>query len=141
MQIINEIKKALYAKYQTSTLCTVDKIPYYLDHVPNSVQYPFIVVYQKASGNSMSMPTTAKPAGWNYVDSLWGVSVYGNDRNDVALHSIASDIEDLYHRQSLTLGASCTHIATISLNVRQSFYDQQNKIWGIHLTLRILAGA
>ena len=80
MKIVEELKKAIYAKYQTDSLWTSDGINFYLDHVPNSVTYPFICLYHISSGNYMAMPTPTKAAGYDYVDARFQFSVYGNDR-------------------------------------------------------------
>jgi hypothetical protein len=140
MKIVEEVKKALYAKYQTSTLWTVDAIPFYMDHAPQSKNYPIICVYYISSGNFMAMPSTIQPGGFDYIDSRFQFSVYGNDRQNVQLTDIQDRLEDVFHRQPLTLGSNCTCIAVISLNQRTQFYDQKNKIYTISNDMRILAG-
>ena len=140
MIITQEIKKAIYAKYLTSTLWTSDAVSMYLDHVPQSVNYPIIVVHPISTGNNMAMPTVANPIGWDYQDGIWDFVVYGNDRQNTNIIDIACRLEDLYHRQSLPTGNGVTHIATMSINESQSFYDQQQKIWKLLMHFRILAG-
>lgn len=140
MKIIEELKKAIYAKYQTSTMYTSDGVQMYLDHVPSSVCYPIICVYHISSNNFMSMPTQTVAGGFDYVDSRWQMSVYSNDRQHVQIEDLADRLEDLFHRQPLTLANNCTHIATISTDQKTLFYDQQQKIWTIRLDFRILAG-
>ena len=60
--------------------------------------------------------------------------------NHAEIEDIADRLEDLFHRQPLTLGSSCTHIATISLNQKTLFWDQSEKIWTIRMDMRLLAG-
>jgi hypothetical protein len=141
MLLIQEIKKALKTKYETTTLWTVDHIPFYLNYAPNVKNYPMIRVTQAGSGLTMAMPDPAtKPEGWNYTDGRWQITVLGNVNQETTIESIANQIENLYHRQSLTLGNNCTHIATFSLDNHTSFFDEQQKIWGIHVQFRIIAG-
>jgi hypothetical protein len=140
MIIIQAIKKGIYTKYQTSTLYTVDNIPFYLDHVPQSVNYPIICVYAISSNNTMAMPTTIKTEGFDYVSSRFQFSIYGNDKNHVQIEDIANRLEQLYHRQTLTLGDGVSHIETIALNQGTKFYDQSQKIWTIAIDFRIRAG-
>lgn len=140
MKIAQEIKKAIYAKYQTSTLFTVDAVPLYLDHVPASVAYPIIVVHPISSGNSMAMPSLAQPTGFDYEDGRWQFMIYGNDRQHVQIEDIADRLEDLFHRSSLPTGNGVTHIATISIDQYTTFWDQQQKIWTLMMQFRILAG-
>lgn len=139
MKLISEIKKAIWAKYQTSTLYTVDHIDFFLDHTPNATVYPLIVCYHVSSGNFMAMPTQAH-GNFDYVDSRFQFNVYGNEYQHADIEDIADQLEDLYHRSTLTLGNGCTHIVTISLNQNTTFYDEQQKIWGIRLDMRIIAG-
>ena len=141
MILIQEIKKALYAKFQTSTMHTVDGLQMYLDHTPNSVSYPLVTVYALSSNQTMAMPNTIKPSGFDYCDAIFDICVYGNDKNHVVVESFADQLETLYHRQLLTTGNSVTHIATISIQQRTMFYDQAQKVWSIHTHYRILAGA
>jgi hypothetical protein len=143
MKIIQEIKKALWTRYQTSTLYTVDKIPFHLDkNTPQSDTYPLIGVFHISSGLSMAMPSPdeGNTTGWDYSDGRWQFSCWANDRGHVELEDIADRLEDLYHRQPLILGNNCTHIATISYNNNTTFYDDNVKVWGIHLQFRIIAG-
>ena len=140
MKLIQEIKKALWTKYQGNTLFSSDAIPFYLDHVPNSIAYPFIVCYHISSGNYMAMPSVSQVGGFDYVDSRFQLTVFGNDREHVALEDIGDRLEDCFHRQPLSLGNNCTHIATISLNQKTLFYDQMQKIWSLRMDFRILAG-
>lgn len=141
MNIIQEIKKAIWAKYQTSTLWTVQHIPMHLDKfTPQSKVYPVIGVFHVSSNLTMAMPSTIQPAGFNYSDGRWQMSIWGNDRQHAELETIADELEDLYHRSSLTTGNGVSHIATISYNNNTTFWDEKQKIWGIHLQFRILAG-
>lgn len=141
MKIIQVLKKAILTKYQNSTLYTVDAIPMYLDHVPQAVNFPVICVYAVSSNQSMAMVSQSAANGYDYVDSRFRFTVYGNERQHSQLEDIADRLEDVFHRQSLTLSdATITHIATISINQNTTFYDQQNKIWSINQTFRILAG-
>jgi len=140
MNLIQEIKKALKVKYQLSTLWTTDAVPFYLDHAPLGKNYPIIAVYHVGANQTMAMPTIATPAGFNYTDGRWQMSIFSNDRQHIDLEDIADRLEDVFHRQSLTLGNGCTHIATLSYNNHTTFYDEGQKIWGIHLQFRILAG-
>jgi len=141
MNIIQEIKKSIWAKYQTSTLWTVQNIPMHLDKfTPQAKVYPIIGVFHISSNLTMAMPSTIQPAGFNYSDGRWQMSIWGNDRQHAQIETIADVLEDLYHRSSLATGNGVTHIATISYNNNTTFYDEKNKIWGIHLQFRILAG-
>ena len=140
MKIIEEIKKSVYAKYQTSTLFTVDQVAFYMDHVPQAVSYPCVVFYHIASNNFMAMANPSKTEGFDYVDSIFQFSIYSNDRQHVQAEDIADRIEDLYHRQSLTMSNSVSHIGTIVTNSRTKFWDQSQKIWHISQDYRILAG-
>ena len=140
IKIVEEIKKALYAKYLTSTLWTTDKIPFYLNHAPQSVVYPIIVVNYISSNNTMAMPTVAKPSGWDYIDGRFQFAVRGNDRQLSTLTDIQDRLEDLFHRTSLTLGNDCTHLGTISLNQGTEFFEDALKVWTITNDYRILAG-
>jgi hypothetical protein len=119
---------------------TVDVVDFHLDHVPQSVCYPIICCYHIASNNFMSMPSTVQVGGYDYVDSRFQFSIYGNDRQHSTLEDLADRLENLYHRQSLTLGGGCTHIATISINQKTLFFDQALKIWTLRMDFRILAG-
>jgi len=139
MQIIEEIKKGIYAHYQTTTLWTVDKIPIYQDHVTR-VAYPFICFYHIASNNSMAMPTPSKAAGYDYVDSRFQFSLFSNDRTYTVLEDYANRLEDAFHRVPLTFANDVTHIGTIVINGRTKFWDAQQKIWTINQDYRILAG-
>jgi len=141
MLLIQEIEKALYAKYLLSTLWTVDGINFYLNHAPNSKNYPIICVNYISSNNSMAMinPTT-KPSGWDYVDSRFQFSIFGNDKQYTQIVDIQNRLENLFHRQSLTLGNDCTCIAVISLNQGTKFWDERLKIWHISNDFRIIAG-
>jgi hypothetical protein len=146
MNLIQAIKKALWDKYQTSTLWTVQEIPFYLDHTPQGTTaqplvYPIICAYHVDAKQSMAMPTVAQPGGFDYADSRFSLVVYGNDRNHVAIETIADTLEDLFHRQSLpTLTYGVNHIATISIDSRTLFYDKQQKIWQVQQYYRILVG-
>lgn len=141
MKIIEQIKRAIWTKYQTTTLWTVDAIPMYLDHVPQSVAYPIITIDYINSNNTMAMPElTSKPEGFDYVDARIQFSVFGNDRQNVQITDIQDRLEDIYHRQQLTLGSNCTFIAMISLNQGTKFYDEKQKIWHISNDYRVLAG-
>jgi len=140
MKIIEQIKRAIYLKYQTSTLYAVDNIPLYLDHVPQSVKYPIIVVRHNSSGNTMAMPSAVKPNGFDYVDARFRFLICSNDRQHVQLEDIADRLEDLYHRTSLPTSNSVTHIATISVNQQTIFFDEGQKIWSIPCDYRIIAG-
>lgn len=141
MKIIESLKQGIYTKYQTSTLWTADAIPFYMDHVPQSVCYPIICCYYISSGNYMSMGNTTQPAGYNYIDSRMQFTIYGNDRQNVQITDIASRLEDVYHRQSMILPNGVTFIAGISLNQRTLFFDQNLKIWSLRTDFRFLAGA
>jgi hypothetical protein len=142
MNIVQSVKQAIWAKYQTSTLYTADHVALYLDHVPASVTYPIICVYAISSNNFMAMPTAVKTEGFDYIDSRFQFTIYGNDRNHVQMEDIADRLETLYHRQSLIMpiGSNVSHIATISLNQRTMFYDQKIKVWTLNTDYRILAG-
>jgi len=142
MNLIQEIKKSMWTKYKTDTLYTVDNISFYLDHVPASVSYPIIVCRHISSGNNMAMPDPANGNnyGCDYVDSRIQVSIFANDRQQVDMEDIADRLETLYHRKSLPTANGVTHIATFSINQRTSFFDENIKVWGLHLTFRILAG-
>jgi len=140
MKIIEEIKKAVYAKYLTTTLWTVDAISLYLNHGPNALVYPFVVFSHMATNNSYAMPDGTHPTGYDYVDSLFQFSICSNDRQHDDLEDIADQIEDTYHKVSLTLGNNCTHIATLVIDGRTIFGNESQKIWTIHQQYRILAG-
>jgi hypothetical protein len=141
MNIIDEIKKAVVVKYKASTLWTADAIPFYMDHEPNKIQYPSICFYHINSRNTMAMPVpVTKPEGFDYVDAIFQFTVFANDRQETTMEDICNRLEDVYHRQSLATGNSVTHIATISINQSTKFWDQQQKIWSIAMTFRILAG-
>lgn len=140
MQIIEEIKKGIYAHYKTTTLWTVDAIPIYQDHVPTSVAYPFICYYYIASNNTMSMPDASATTGHDYVDARIQFSLYCNDRQYTALEDYANRLEDAFHRVPLTFSNDVTHIATIVTNSRTKFYDQQQKVYTINQDYRFLAG-
>ena len=141
MNLIQEIKMGLYAKYQTTTLWTVDAIPFYLDHVPQSVNYPVICCYHISGNFDMAMPNLAtKPEGWDYCNSRFQLSIYGNDKNHVQIEDIAKRLSLAFHRTSLTLGNNCTHIATILINDRTAFWDANQKIWTVSQDYRIMAG-
>ena len=140
MKITQEIKKSIYAKYQTSTLFTVDHIPLYLDHVPSNLEYPIIVVHPVSSGNTMAMPDISNNIGWDYVDGRWQFSLYSNDLQHVQLEDICDRIEDLYHRQSLPTANGVSHLATFSVDQRTAFFDESLKIWSIYMQFRIIAG-
>ena len=140
MKLLEEISKAIKVKYEADTLYTVDKIQMYLDHVPQSVSYPIICVYHEASNNKYAMVTDDHPIGYDYVFSDWRFSIYGNDRNYTQMMDICDRLEDLYHKQSLTLGNNCTHIVTLVKDARTKFYDQNQKIWSIHQKYTIWAG-
>ena len=143
MNLIQEIKKAIWSKYQTSTLYTVDNIPMHLDKAtPQSYAYPIISVFHVSSNLTMAMPQVGvKPDGWNYSDGRWQMSIFGNDRQHAELETIAATLEDLYHRTTLPTANGVTHIATISYNNNTAFYDEKQKIWSIHLQFRILVGS
>jgi len=140
MKIIEEIKKGVYAHYQTLTLWTVDAVTFYMDHVPNAVEYPFIVFYHLASNNSYSMVDGTHPKGYDYVDSIFQFSLFGNDRQHSELENYADQIEDGFHKVHLILGGNVTHIATLTTDSRTSFYDQGLKVWQINQKYRIMAG-
>lgn len=140
MLLTQEIKKALVSKYQASTLWTVDAIPFYLDHVPNSKNYPIICVYPISSNQTMSMPTVANPSGFDYSDGLWQITIFGNDRQFTQMEDIADRLETLYHRSTLPTGSGVTHIATFSVNQQQKFFDQNIKVWSIIIQFRIIVG-
>lgn len=140
MNIISEIKKAVLAKYQTTTLYTVDAIPFYMDHVPNSRTFPFICFFHIDANNTMAMPSAAQPGGFDYVDSRFQFSVFANDRQHVQMEDICDRLEDAFHRQALVTGNGVTHIATITTNSRTKFWDEKQKIWHISQDYRILAG-
>ena len=140
MLIIQEIKKAIYAKYNASTLFTVDHVPLYLDHVPNIKTYPIICLYPINSNQTMAMPSAIKTEGFDYSDGRWQFSIYGNDRNQVQLEDIADRLETIFHRSTLSTGNGVSHIATISLNQSTLFFDQGLKIWTIRIDFRIIAG-
>jgi len=142
MKIQMEIKKAIYSKYQASTLWTVDKVPLYLDHVPASTSFPFIVVHPISSNNTMAMPSpiVSNTTGWDYVDGIWQFAIHSNDRQHQDLEDIVDKLEDLYHRQTLPTANNVTHIATISVDQKTTFWDALLKIWSIYMSFRILAG-
>jgi len=146
MRIISEIKKAVAAKYLTSTLWTVDAIPFYMDHAPQGTTtqplvYPIICFYHVSTNNTMAMiQPIIKPTGWDYVNSRFQFSVYANYRQHVQAEDIMDRIEDVYHRVPLILGNNCTHIATFSVDGTTKFYDQKEKIWHLRQDMMILAG-
>jgi hypothetical protein len=140
MKLIQEIKKGIWTKYQLDTLWTVDNIALYLDHAPQSVNYPIIKVSHISSNQTMAMLSDTNPVGWDYSDGRWQFSIFGNDRQHSDLEDITDRLEDLYHRKSLPTGNGVTHIATISYNNNTTFFDEGVKVWGIHLDMRIIVG-
>ena len=140
MKLIEEVKKAVYAHYNTTTLNTVDHIAFFQDHAYTGICYPIICFYHISSNSSMAMPTTAKPTGFDYIDSNFQFSVYSNDRQYSNAEDIMDRLEEAFHRVPLTLYNDCTHIATICTNARTKFWDENQKIWHISADFRILAG-
>ncbi len=140
MQMIEELKKAIYAKYLTTTLWTTDGYWCYQDHVPQSVAYPIVVFIHVSSVNKYAMPTTTVTNGFDYVDVRMQFSIYGNDRQNATIEDIADRIEDTYHKTQLVLGDGCTNIGTLILGARTKFWDQDQKIWGIHQDFKFMCG-
>ena len=134
------MKKAICAHYQTTTLWTVDAIPFFMDHVPNASNYPFIVFYHVGTNNSYSMVDGTHPKGYDYIDSDFQFSIFSNAGQHTNLEDLADRIEDAFHKVHLTLGSNCTHIATLVKDSRTSFYNQQQKIWSVQQKYRIWAG-
>jgi len=142
MLIVSEVKKAIRAHYLTTTLWTTNAYPLYEDHVPQSVTYPLITYYHISSNNRYAMTNnlTGHPKGYDYIWSRWQFSVFANDRQNMLLEDITDRVEDAYHKTPLILGNNCTHIATLVQNGHTLFYDQQQKIWSVHLQFWIWAG-
>lgn len=143
MKILEEIKKGVYAHYQTTTLWTVDAVPFYQDFAPNGVKYPIITFNHVSSNNSYAMPNIADGhvSGYNYVDSRWRFTIYTNDRQNTQLEDINDRLEEAFHRVKLTFGNDVTHIETYIINASTAFYDQKLKVWSIRCDYRIIAGA
>jgi len=142
MKILEEIKKGVWAHYQTTTLYTVDGIAFYQDYAANSIKYPIIVFSHISSNNSYAMPSISDshPNGYNYVDSRWRFTIYANDRQNMELEDINDRLEEAFHRVKLTFGNGVTHIETYIINASTTFYDQKLKVWSIRCDYRIVAG-
>lgn len=141
MQIIDQLKKAIFARYQASTLWTVDGIACYMDHVPNAVPYPFVVFFHRSSNNKVAMPDGTHPTGYDYVmPAIFRFSVYANDRQHAQMEDIADRLEDLFQKVKLTLSAGCTHIGTLAVDDSTTFFDQQQKVWQYSQSFRFWAG-
>ena len=142
MKIIEEIKKGVLAHYLTTTLNTVDAIPFYQDHVANDTKYPIIVFKHIASNYNYAMPNVndSHPNGYNYARSRWRFTIYSNDRQNMNLEDISDRLEDAFHRVLLTFSNGVTHIGTYIVDSRTDFWDQQQKIWMVHQDYVIFAG-
>lgn len=140
MKLIEQIKKGIYAHYNTTTLWTSDAIPLYQDHVPNSVCYPCVCFYHISSTNEYAMVSTSHATGYDYVNCRIQFSIYANDRQNTTAEDIADRLEDAFHKVQLTFGDDCTHIVTLVQGARTRFWDQQQKIWTISQDYMILAG-
>lgn len=133
--MLEELKKGIVSHYQTSTIYTVDGIKIYQDHVPQSVNYPFIAFYHIASNYSYAMIDVAAghPAGYDYLNpARIQFSVYVNDRQYSSMEDLADRLEDLFNKQKITLANSCTNFGILTVNSRTKFFDQNQKIWGLH---------
>lgn len=140
MKLLQETFKSVYAKYLTTTMWTSDAIPFYIDHVPNAKSYPIICFYHISTNNFMAMPNTVQPSGFDYIDSRFQFSVYGNDKQYSQIMDITDRLEDTYHRKNLVYGNNCTFIAMFTIDSTTKFFDEQQKIWTITQDYRILAG-
>jgi hypothetical protein len=140
MKMIEELKKAIYAKYLTTTLYTVDNVLCYQDHVPSSVNYPCVCFYHISSINKCGMIATGHATGFDYADVRIQFGIYVNDRQYAQAEDIADRIEDTYHKHSLTLGSSCTNIGTLVTGAGTRFYDENQKIWTIAQDYKFFIG-
>ena len=140
MRIITELKKAMFNKYNLSTLWTTDAIPFYLNDAPLVTNYPIITLKHQAGRNTMAMPSVAQPAGFNYVDSIWTFAVMGNQLQHVQMEDIADRLEDVYHRQTLITGNGVSFIAMFTTGSHTLYYNEGLKIWTIEQDYRCLAG-
>lgn len=111
-----------------------------MDHVPQSVAYPIIAVYHISSNNTMSMPTSTVPNGFDYCNAKFQFSIYGNDTQHVQIEDIADRLETIFHRTSLTLDAGYTHICTYTTDSSTKFWDEGQKVWHIRQDYLIMAG-
>jgi hypothetical protein len=140
MKILSELKKAIFAKYNLSTLWSTDAIPFYLNDAPLVKNYPLIVVKYQAGRNTMAMPSVAQPAGFNYVDCIFTFDIMGNQLQHVQMEDIADRLEDVYHRQTLITGNGVSFIAMFTTGSQTRFFDEGLKIWTVSLDFRVLAG-
>ncbi len=151
MQITNQLIQGVSAKLLTAyndPTSALYHIDYYYDHAPqetdpqNAVTYPLIVFSVIDAPYSYAMPSDVAINGTNYVKSRVQMSVYINDYDSqfASMMAISVALEDLFHRQSLTVSNSVSHIATLLVNSGIGFAEQGSKVYGYHSDYKFYLG-